>query len=145
MKKLKILSGIILVLVFAFVAFLATSKTSMTQDNTEGAKIEDKYPNGCVSCHVNMGEDKDYRISTLLAQHKKHPKVKSLKKIPQDCAKCHREGKKFGALYEVIHKVHYKVGDKNYFLQDLKGNCGMCHAMDTETWKPKVKQGDKNW
>ena len=145
MKKFKVFAGLFVVLALVFVVSIATTKISLTQDNTEGTKVEDKYPNGCVSCHINMGEDKDYRISTLLAKNKKHPKVKSLKQIPKDCAKCHREGKKFGALYEVIHKVHYSNPDKNFFLNDLKGNCSMCHTMDTETWKPTVKQGEKNW
>ena len=39
MKKLQILTEMIVALLLVFVVFLATSKISMTQDNAEGAKI----------------------------------------------------------------------------------------------------------
>ena len=145
MRKLKILLGVLATLAFVFAISMVTSNVSLTQEDTTETKVEDKYPNGCVDCHVKMGEEQDYRISTLLAKHKKHPKVKSVKIVPKDCARCHKEGKKFGSLREVVHRAHYSNPDKNYFLNNLKGNCSMCHKMDTETWKPIVKKGEANW
>ena len=141
MKKSRIFAGIAMSMAAIVLVAFALTKVSFTQDATE-----DKYPNGCVSCHVNMGDDQDYTIPTLLAKnHPKHPKVTSMKQIPEDCTKCHKEGKKFGDLGTIMHKTHYRNPDKNYFLNDLKGNCTMCHTMDTETWKSTNKQGEKNW
>ncbi len=142
MNKFKMILGILSSLGVIAVLIVMTSNIILTQENTA---TEDPYPEGCVSCHIEK-DGVDFRVSTLLAENlKKHPKVKAMKQIPQDCAKCHKEGKKFGDLGFVIHKVHYRNAETNKFLKDMNGNCSMCHIMDTETWKANNKQGKKNW
>lgn len=145
MKKLRVLLGLLASFVVIFGIIIATSNISLTQDETAVTKVEDKFPDGCVSCHVNQGEGKDLRIITLLSKHKKHPKVKFVKVVPTDCAKCHKEGRKFGSLRKVIHRAHFRNPATNPFLNDYNGNCSMCHKMDTETWKPVLKAGKANW
>ncbi len=144
MKNIKVLLGILTSLSIIAVMILMTTNVTLTQDNSSGGG-EDQYAQGCVSCHVEK-DGVDFRISTLLAKnHKKHPKVKAMKQIPKDCAKCHKEGKKFGALGVVIHKVHFQNPETNKFVTDNGGNCNACHIMNPETWKSENKQGPKNW
>ena len=71
----------------------------MAADNAKpylpGITVTDDHPNGCVDCHKNQGEGKDYRLNVSLAQVEGHPKIDAIvKKLPQDCMMCHKEGGK---------------------------------------------------
>ena len=109
-------------------------------------RIDDLFPNGCVSCHIDTGkENEDHRLITVMAQLPKHPKITIIKNVPDDCKKCHGENKKIGKLSLVIHKVHYDKKDENGFMKNFGGKCIYCHSIDSVDWKMKVKSGERNW
>lgn len=124
----------------AIVLFFIGNTTNNIQAST--AQGGDVYTDGCISCHIE-GSDGDIRINTILeTKYPKHPKLAAIKNVPDDCAKCHKAGAKFGVLSEIIHKDHFK-SDK--FANDLKGDCLSCHSMDKESGKVGNKSAAKNW
>jgi hypothetical protein len=135
--------------------FIVKSGPSMAQDDkkpsTEQVKVDsipkDMFPEGCVSCHINTGKpNEDYRLSTIIpVLHPKHPKLSAIKSVPEDCKKCHTEGKKFGKLSEITHKAHFRNDKENYYLKEFKGLCTNCHSIDNKGWRMKPKTGNKNW
>ncbi|MGE5576199.1 MAG: hypothetical protein ACM3TT_03255 [Syntrophothermus sp.] len=88
------------------------------------AYAEDKFPQGCVSCHKVEG-DKDYSLSAEIQKIKGHPPIKA--NDPKACMACHKEGKL--AFKKVIHPVHL---NSQTFGPKLGGNCLSCHAMATD-------------
>ena len=124
-----------------------------------GINAEDPFPKACVSCHINMPEQKlDTRFSTLLkgwaekvepgllekAQgaapagvtlQGKHPAATSaLKEIPAGCVKCHGEtSKKAPPFTRMIHRIHLTGGDSNHFMTLFQGECTHCHKLDPNT------------
>lgn len=111
-----------------------------------GLTSKDEHPNGCVDCHTNQGEGKDYRLPAELAKIKGHPKIeKIVKTVPKDCTMCHKESGKVPALNLVLHKVHYARPADNAFVNFYKGACLNCHALDVDTGDMSVKSGQKNW
>lgn len=123
----------------------------------------DRFPNGCVDCHVQL-PDRDVRLSTALKQWSeavppplmekarrvaggieltgKHPPL-SATEVPGSCLSCHRKDSNaappFGAL---LHAIHLGGGDKNHFVSLFQGSCTHCHKADglgTVT----VAQGDE--
>ncbi len=111
-----------------------------------GITAKDEHPNGCVSCHVNAGADKDYRLTVELAGVKNHPKIdKLVNVVPGDCLKCHKEGAKAGALGFVAHRNHYRNPKENVFIKVYQGACLNCHTVNPETGVVSVKSGPKNW
>jgi hypothetical protein len=144
------------------------SDVGMAEDNQKqlpparkipGLTIEDKFPNGCVDCHINMPNIKqDERISTLMSGWNKkvetkllkkaqavagagvtlqgvHPPApESLKDIPTACINCHNKEKgttpPFAAL---LHVIHLTGGDDNHFLTIFQGECTYCHKMNVTT------------
>ncbi len=73
-----------------------------------GLTVADEHPNGCVDCHKNQGAGKDYRLNVSLAQIKGHPKIDAMvKKLPDNCAICHKAAGKVSPLDIIMHKVHY--------------------------------------
>jgi hypothetical protein len=111
-----------------------------------GITAKDENPNGCVDCHKNLGEGKDYRVIAELANVKGHPKIdKIVKTVPKDCTMCHKAGGKVPELNLVIHKVHYRKPAENVFVNVYKGACLNCHSLDADTGAMGVKSGPKNW
>ena len=101
------------------------------------APKQDKYPNGCVSCHV-----KDKSLNTVMGKVKGHPNVAGMTKtVPTSCGMCHKKGPKPPKLQDAIHKAHDKKlslgGD---FGKKPAGACLNCHSADG-----KIKSGAKNW
>jgi hypothetical protein len=111
-----------------------------------GITVTDEHPNGCVDCHKNQGEGRDYRLNAELAKVSGHPKIDSIvKTVPDDCLKCHREGTKAGPLNLITHKDHYRNAAENSFIKFYQGACLNCHSVDTATGVMTVKSGPKNW
>jgi hypothetical protein len=122
----------------------------MAADNAKpylpGITVTDDHPNGCVDCHKNQGEGKDYRLNVSLAQVKGHPKIDAIvKKLPQDCMMCHKEGGKVAALNLMLHKAHYEKAGESAFIQFYQGACLNCHKLDAASGKMSIKSGAKNW
>lgn len=104
----------------------------------------DEFPNGCVSCHVVLGNGEDKRLVTVLDEIG-HLSVKGkVAHVPADCIACH-EKKHDTPLSVLIHKAHFGTPDKNVFIQRFGGDCRNCHIMDGATGKASLKQGDANW
>jgi cytochrome c553 len=111
-----------------------------------GVTVADEHPNGCVDCHKNQGEGRDYRMNVELAKVSGHPNIeKIVKKLPDDCMMCHKEGSKAGALNLITHKYHYRNAADNSFIKFYQGACLNCHSVDTATGKMAIKSGPKNW
>ncbi len=128
-----------------------------------GLTMEDKFPNGCVDCHINMPDIKqDERISTLISKWNREveakllkkaqatapagvtlkgihpPAAESLKNIPAACIACHdRSSRTAPPLAPLLHAVHLTGGDDNHFLTIFQGECTHCHKMNATTgaWK----------
>ena len=111
-----------------------------------GITAKDENPNGCVDCHKNQGEGKDYRLSAGLAKIKGHPNVEKIVKVaPKDCTMCHKAGGKVPELSLVVHKAHFDKPTENAFVTVYKGQCLACHALDLKTGAMSTKSGPKNW
>lgn len=102
------------------------------------APKQDKYPNGCVSCHV-----KDKSLNTTMGKMKGHPNIANMvKTVPTNCGMCHKKGPKPPKLQDAIHKIHGKklgIAD-DAFGKKPAGACLSCHSADG-----KIKSGPKNW
>ena len=121
-----------------------------------GLTMEDKFPKGCVDCHINMPDiNQDERISTLMSRWYKNagaklldkakavtqsgiglkgihpPASESLKDIPAACIACHSEkDSKAPPLVPLLHSIHLTGGEDNHFLTIFQGECTHCHKMD---------------
>ena len=124
-----------------------------------GLTVEDKFPNGCVDCHINMPDiKKDERISTLMSKWNKkvetkllkkaqavasagatlkgiHPSATvSLKNIPAACTTCHSKTSRTAPpLAALLHTIHLTGGEENHFLTIFQGECTHCHKMNVAT------------
>lgn len=112
---------------------------------TQGEKAKDAFPNGCVSCHVDLGDGKDHRLNTLLGKVATHPKLTVIKNVPNDCGMCHKPGSKMEGFNTLMHKVHYGKQAESEFVKLFGGSCLNCHALDPKTGKVTPKSGPKNW
>ena len=111
-----------------------------------GITSKDENPNGCVDCHKILANKQDYRLTISLAQVKGHPDItKIVKKVPSDCAMCHKAGSNAPALNTLVHKVHYSQPLENPFIATYKGSCLNCHSLDAASGEMKVKSGQSNW
>ncbi len=111
-----------------------------------GITVADEHPNGCVDCHSNQGQGKDYRLNVSLAKIQGHPKVDAIvKQVPQGCLICHKEAGKAGPLNIVLHKAHYAKSADSPFVQFYQGACLNCHKLDAASGKLTMKSGAKNW
>lgn len=157
-----------LALVVLITALLALSNNVMAGDEPmklpparkiPGLISEDKFPNGCVDCHINMPDIKqDERISTLMSKWNEkvetkllkkaqdvalagvtlkgiHPQAsESLKNIPDTCIKCHSETSNTAPpIAPLLHTIHLTGGDDNHFLTIFQGECTHCHKLNTST------------
>ncbi|MGE5177993.1 MAG: hypothetical protein ACM3PF_02745 [Bacteroidota bacterium] len=124
-----------------------------------GINAPDEFPNGCVSCHVNLPErHMDQRLSTLMkgwtvkvdpallakAQAAapaavtlkgKHPAVSAaLKDVPAGCVKCHgAASKKAPPFARLIHRIHLVGADENHYMTEFQGECTYCHKLNQAT------------
>jgi hypothetical protein len=129
---------------FAAGALLLTAADNAKPPYLPGIMLADDHPNGCVDCHKNQGEGKDYRLNVSLAQLGKHPKIDAIvKKVPDTCFMCHKAGAK--ALNLVLHKAHYGKGADSAFVKFYQGACLNCHKLDLASGKMTIKSGPKNW
>ena len=111
-----------------------------------GVTVDDDYPNGCVDCHGKSNDGGQVLINAALKNVKKHPPVdKMVKKVPDDCLKCHKEGAKSGAMREFTHKTHFSKGKDSLFVSNYNGECLNCHSIDLGTGAISVKSGPSNW
>lgn len=113
------------------------------------AAMADKYPQGCVDCHILADEGSgakyrgDFRLEPLLAQTG-HRWLKKIKTVPDDCTKCHSSEDDL-PLSTIVHLVHFEQPAANVYTTEFDGKCGHCHAMDGPSGKSMVKSGPKNW
>ena len=68
-----------------------------------------------------------------------------VKKVPNDCLMCHKEGGKVEALQLVLHKAHYGKGADSAFVKFYQGACLNCHKLDIASGSMSEKSGPKNW
>ena len=142
--------GIVLCLVAGFAILGGTVAVSAQAAGDAaylpGITSKDAFPNGCVDCHTNQGEGKDYRITAELAKINGHPKVdKIVKVVPKDCLMCHKAGPKPPVFSQAMHMVHFQKPTENPFVTVYKGACLNCHSLDLATGEMSVKSGPKNW
>ena len=106
-----------------------------------GLTVADEHPNGCVDCHKNQGEGKDYRLNVSLAQIKGHPKIDAIvKKLPDNCAICHKAAGKVSPLEHHTAQGPLREGvEKNPFVQVYQGACLNCHKLDAASGKLTMK------
>lgn len=124
-----------------------------------GLTAEDKFPNGCVDCHINMPDIKqDERISTLMSKWNKKVEIKllkkaqavapsgmtlkgihppaseSLKNVPDACMTCHSKTSRTAPpLAALLHVIHLTGADNNHFLTIFQGECTYCHKLNDTT------------
>lgn len=111
-----------------------------------GITVEDAHPNGCVDCHSQQSDGHHDRIDIVVNAIADHPNITPIvKKVPEDCAMCHRPGVAAGALNTQVHRIHYENPGENHFIADYNGECLACHALNTATGEMTVKSGQKNW
>jgi hypothetical protein len=127
----------------------------------------DRFPHGCVDCHINYPEMKmDTRISTIMKQWNnevdpkllakvrasasseivlkgKHPIVAdALKDIPAGCLKCHsKESKEAPPMSQMLHLIHLSGGEENHFLSLFQGECTHCHKLNLSTGRWSMPSG----
>jgi hypothetical protein len=133
-----------------------------------GITADDPFPQGCVSCHVQL-PDRDVRLSTAMGQWEKHvdppllakaqlvmpegvtltgkhpPVEKALENIPAGCMTCHGRGAKKAPYFgRLLHVIHLTGAGNNHFMTEFQGECTYCHKLDpaTGTWSiPSGKEG----
>ena len=145
MKKFQtlIVIGIVFAVLFTGSIFFTFADEGTLQ--LSGITVKDEHPNGCVDCHKNAGDGRDYRLSVEL-KASGHPDIsKIVKTIPGDCAMCHKAGSKAGALNLQTHQLHYANPDENHFIEYYQGECLACHSLNLQTGEMSVKSGAKNW
>lgn len=132
-----------------------------------GLTADDKFPLGCVDCHINMPKiNKDERISSLMSKWNKkvesklldkaqamapvgvtlkgiHPLVPaSIKNIPASCNACHSKTSKTAPPFAtLLHTIHLSGGENNHFLTIFQGECTHCHKMNPKTGVWSIPSG----
>ncbi len=132
-----------------------------------GLTAPDKFPQGCVDCHVNMPEQKmDVRLSTLMKQWQEevepallakakrfappgltlkgqHPKLgQGVGEVPKTCLTCHSRTSKIAPPFSrMVHGLHLVGGEANHFMTLFQGECTHCHKLNVETGAWSVKSG----
>jgi hypothetical protein len=162
--------------VLSLAAQLMLSDTSMAGDEQmklpparkiPGLTAEDKFPNGCADCHINMPQIKqDERLSTLMARWRKNAGAKllkkaqaaapagvtlkgihapasgSLKNIPEACMACHsKRSRTAPPLAALLHLIHLTGGADNHFLTSFQGECTHCHKLNASTGVWRMPSG----
>lgn len=127
--------------------------------NIPGITGVDAFPNGCVSCHVNMPHKGiDARLSTSMKRwvdevdpklmekvrgaalpgmqlRGKHPPItKALENIPAACMSCHSVTSKVAPPFgRMLHAIHLTGGNDNHFMTLFQGECTHCHKLNPNT------------
>jgi len=135
-----------------------------------GVTAPDRFPRGCVDCHVNRPDLKmDARISTAMRRWQdtvdpeflarvrafapagmalkgKHPKLRAEgADIPKACLKCHSRTSTFAPPFaRLLHGLHLVGGEKNHFLSVFQGECTHCHKLDRATGSWSLGSGTEN-
>jgi hypothetical protein len=104
----------------------------------------DGFPNGCVSCHVVLGEGMDKRLGIVLGVIGHRPIKDKVKQVPTDCLQCH-ESLDDPSFSSLIHVAHFDKAESNVFVQRFGGDCRHCHVMDGSTGTVTLKTGERNW
>jgi len=104
----------------------------------------DDFPEGCVSCHVVLGDGSDKRLEKVLGEVGHRSINGKVDRVPADCAGCHEKVDE-PSFSSLIHKAHFDPAEGNIFLQRFGGDCRHCHAMDGATGTASVKEGSRNW
>jgi len=142
----RFLGAAVIVVLFLGSTFLFIDRVYADSNPLPGINAEDKYPNGCVSCHVDAGGGNDYRINVELKKVTDHPDVGAMMNtLPKDCSMCHKEGGAASPLNTITHKQHYANPGENHFVTEYDGACLACHALDLSTGAMTIKNGPKNW
>ncbi|MCL4285224.1 MAG: hypothetical protein KJZ62_08970 [Fimbriimonadaceae bacterium] len=151
MRRLSLSLSASLFLGLGAVLMLASQPRSQTKPPVQtpdlpGITAPDKFAKGCVSCHVKLAADKDFRLVQAIKLIKGHPSIAAVKTVPNDCRACH-SGKPGAAkpLSEAVHKAHFGKKGKSEFVSQFHGQCLSCHSIDPATGKQRVKSGPKNW
>ncbi|MGA2642185.1 MAG: hypothetical protein ABSG21_14930 [Spirochaetia bacterium] len=111
-----------------------------------GVAAKDPFPNGCVDCHKDQGDGKDFTVIAELAKISGHPKIDKIAKVvPKDCLICHKGGPKPPVFNQAMHRVHFQKPAENRFITEYKGACLNCHSLDLTTGEMSMKSGPKNW
>lgn len=133
-----------------------------------GITTADRFPGGCVDCHVEYPEqDLDVRLSTLVdgwtrevspallelsratsrpgaVLEGRHPEVQpdALANIPGSCIACHaRRAGTAPDMARLVHRVHLGGGGESVFLTVFQGECTHCHKLDLERGAWTVPSG----
>lgn len=106
--------------------------------------VADDFPEGCVSCHVVLGDGADKRLATVLDEIGHPPLKGKVAQVPSDCVACHEQKSeiRFSVL---VHRAHYNSPATNVFTQRFGGDCRHCHTMDGADGEAGLKQGTPNW
>jgi hypothetical protein len=104
----------------------------------------DDFPDGCVSCHVVLGDGMDKRLGVVLDAAGHRPIKGKVDRVPADCLQCHKslDDPPFSTL---VHLAHFSSPDTNVFIERFGGDCRHCHVMDPATGLAGVKTGQRNW
>jgi hypothetical protein len=104
----------------------------------------DDFPEGCVSCHVVLGDGMDKRLGVVLDAAGHRPIKGKVDRVPADCLQCHKslDDPPFSTL---VHLAHFSSPDTSVFIERFGGDCRHCHVMDPATGLAGVKTGQRNW
>ncbi len=134
-----------------------------------GITAEDRFPNGCVDCHLNYQEmNLDTRFSTLMAQWTKeveprvmdkakaaapqgltlsgkHPAVNDFSDVPKSCLTCHQTGSTVApAFSRMLHAIHLGGGEQSHFMTMFQGECTHCHKLNPVTGEWAIASGKEH-
>ncbi len=135
-----------------------------------GLTVEDRFPRGCVDCHINLPElGQDERLSSIMAHwveqvppellekaanvadsgaslKGRHPLPTGMfRSVPETCLDCHEKGP--GAvvpLVPLIHRIHLSDREENHFMTIFQGHCTHCHKFDPGTGVVSVPSAPEN-
>jgi len=106
--------------------------------------VADDFPEGCVSCHVVLGDGADKRLATVLDEIGHVPLKGKVAQVPSDCIACHEQ--KSDTRFSVLtHRAHFGSSETNVFSLRFGGDCRHCHTMDGASGQAGLKQGVPNW
>lgn len=156
--------GLALSMVLALVLAIGTGIAVYTQEEEvpaiPGITADDTHPNGCIDCHRLAGENRDYRMSTAIAEWAEgapeevmhaaeaawpgveltgtHPEVSEYvasQPMPQSCLTCH-SSKSSIPLDDALHTYHFAGGADNHFVSGYDGRCLQCHSLNADVANP---------
>lgn len=146
------------------------SAAEQTVPAISGITAQDKFPGGCVDCHVRLPErNMDVRISTQMNKWQesvapkllerlravlpenivlvgRHPLLpqQSYRNIPASCMTCHEKSQtNVPAMAPMLHALHLIGGKDNHFITEFKGECTHCHKLDPKTAKWSIPSGEE--